>query len=79
MRLLFVIHALSGGGAERVMSTLIQEFVKNNSVALLTNLSVPFSYSIPSSVKLYDIKKGCPAVENNIIDKENSNNNIIIL
>lgn len=61
MKVLFVIHAITGGGAERVMATLINNLCQRNyDISLLTNLDIPFAYEIDNRVKLMNINRHCP-------------------
>ena len=56
MKILFYIHGITGGGGERVLSILANEFVnRNNSVSLATNIEKPFAYSIDNRVKLLNL------------------------
>ena len=59
MKILFYIHGITGGGGERVLSVLVNEFVKRNySVSLATNLEIPFVYKIDNKVKLLNLYEG---------------------
>lgn len=56
MRLLFYIHAITGGGGERVLATLVNEFInQGDEVHLATNLDIPFTYDVDSKVKLHHL------------------------
>lgn len=58
MKILFVIHAITGGGAERVMVTLMNSLCKRNyDVCLLTNLDIPFAYEVDERVELMNLHK----------------------
>lgn len=60
MRILFYCHEITGGGAERVTSILVNEFNRRGeTVYLATNLSRPFAFQIDSEVKLEDLNKNC--------------------
>lgn len=64
MKILFIIHAVTGGGAERVMATLINEYAsKGNSVSLLTDTSTSFAYNIHPNVHLFDLTKDVYKIE----------------
>lgn len=59
MKILFYIHGITGGGAERVLATLANEFViRGENVCLATNIHTPFAYLINEQVKLLDLYKG---------------------
>lgn len=59
MRLLFYIHAITGGGGERVLSTLLNEFVqRGEDVHLATRLDSSFSYEISPKVVLHNLYDG---------------------
>ena len=70
MRLLYIIHALSGGGAERVMATLINEQVRQgHEIALLADLRETPAYEIDRRINTYDISWGFPRKETNVWHK----------
>lgn len=59
MKLLFYIHAITGGGGERVLATLVNAFAKQgNEVHLATNLNVQFVYEISENVILHNLHEG---------------------
>lgn len=61
MKLLFIIHALTGGGAERVMVTLMNKLCQRGyDIALLTDLDEPFAYEVDDRVELVNIHRPCP-------------------
>lgn len=61
MKLLFIIHALTGGGAERVMVTLMNNFCQRGyDICLLTNTETPFAYDIDERVELINLNQQCP-------------------
>ncbi len=57
MKILFLIHGLSGGGAERVMSNLISAFSAKAeiAVAMLGASSEKADYTIPDDTRIYRI------------------------
>lgn len=60
MRILFYCHEITGGGAERVTSILVNEFSRRGeSVYLATNLSRPLAFKINPEVKLEDLNRKC--------------------
>lgn len=61
MKILFYINALSGGGAERVLTTLLHHFSKDISLelCLATNTTIPFAYSLPNSIRIINLYEGC--------------------
>lgn len=69
MKLLFFIHAIKGGGAERVASLLANRFVDDGyDIVLATNTQIPFSFDINPSIKLRNIVEGCPP-KDSVINK----------
>lgn len=65
-----MIHALTGGGAERVMVTLMNAFVERGyDVNLLTNTKIPSAYNLSSQVILHNLTEGFPEKENNFYRK----------
>lgn len=55
---LFYIQSMIGGGAERVMSILINTYANEGvEVCLATNTSLPFAYEIDSRVHIIDMYK----------------------
>ena len=62
MKILFIIHALTGGGAERVMATLMNIFCQRGyEVSLLTDTSIPFAYDVDERVQRINLHQPCPA------------------
>lgn len=60
MKILFYIHAVSGGGGERVLATLANEFVlQGMDVHLATRLDEPFAYNVDDAVTLHDLYESC--------------------
>lgn len=62
MKLLFYIHGLTGGGAERVMATLMNSFVKqNHQVRVIYTESLEEStYQLDSRIEQIYMQKACP-------------------
>ena len=61
MKILFIIHALTGGGAERVMVTLMNGLCQRGyDVCLLTNTDVPFAYDVNGEIELFNLHQPCP-------------------
>lgn len=61
MKILFIIHAITGGGAERVMVTLINSLCQRGyDISLLTDLDEPFAYDLDKRVELMSIHRSCP-------------------
>lgn len=61
MRLLFIIHAITGGGAERVMTTVMNHLCRRGyEVFLLTNTDIPFAYEIDDRIGLNNLNIPCP-------------------
>lgn len=59
MRLLFFVHSLAGGGAERVCSTLVNEFSKRGEdVYIAYNRNHTDAYTLVDDVKRVDISEG---------------------
>ena len=60
MKLLFFISTLSGGGAERVMSSVSNSFSNNpeNDVTIVTDTSQPIVYQFSDKVRLLDLERG---------------------
>ena len=51
MKLLFYIHGITGGGGERVLSTLVNEFsIRGEEVFLATDIHNSFAYDIDKRV-----------------------------
>lgn len=47
MKLLFYIHGITGGGGERVLSTLVNEFsIRGEEVFLATDIHNSFAYDM---------------------------------
>ena len=61
MKILFIIHALTGGGAERVMATLLNNLCQRGyNICLLTDTETPFAYDIDERVELINLRQTCP-------------------
>lgn len=61
LKLLFYIHAVSGGGAERVCATLTNELVaRGYDVSIALDVNYPFAYFIDKRVHLYNLYEGRP-------------------
>lgn len=59
MKILFFIHGISGGGGERVLSILANEFVaRGESVSIATRVIKPFAYQIDERIALCDLYAG---------------------
>lgn len=79
MKLLFYIHGITGGGGERVLSTLVNEFsIRGEDVFLATDIHTPFAYDIDERVKLYDLYDRCnkdygtfSSIKNSVIIRRN--------
>ena len=70
MKLLFFVHAIVGGGAERVASILMNAYSsKGYDVVLATDASVAPAFTLSSSIKILDLKCGVSKTERNIFDK----------
>lgn len=60
MKILFYIHGLASGGAERVLVTLANHFVKRgDEVTISCAFEQGICFEIDSRVKLYDHRQGC--------------------
>ncbi len=69
MKILFYIHGITGGGGERVLATLANEFaVRCENVSIATDIHTAFAYDINNNVKLYDLYDG-NKVANNVVAK----------
>ena len=58
MRILIIVHKLTGGGAERVASLWARGFVENGhhvNVVMACKPNTPITYTVPSSVGVYNI------------------------
>lgn len=79
MKILFYIHGITGGGGERVLTTLANEFVaRGEYVSIATDIHTTFAYPISKQVMLYDLYKGtkvgkciCVKLYNSIILRKN--------
>ena len=59
MKLLFYIHGITGGGGERVLATLANEFAKRGeSAGIATDTHTPFAYTLDSRIVLHDLYEG---------------------
>ena len=73
MKILFYIHGLTGGGGERVLATLANEFAKcGENVNIATNTHIPFAYKIDSRIVLHDLYEGTNMNPNHILKVYNS-------
>lgn len=71
MNLLFFIHGLSGGGAERVMATLMNEFVKQGKkvrVVYTTSLDEP-TYVLDERIEQVFMQQICPIKSRSVAAK----------
>ena len=60
MKVLFYIHAVSGGGGERVLATLTNVFASQGiKVHLATRLDASFAYDVDDRVALHDLYESC--------------------
>ena len=60
MKILFYIHALSSGGAERVMATLANHFAeRGDEVTISCDASIETKFPISERVRIYDHRQGC--------------------
>lgn len=58
MKLLFFIHAITGGGGERVLSTLVNELINRNyEVHVATRIDIPFAYEIDKRVLIHNLHR----------------------
>lgn len=79
MKLLFYIHGITGGGGERVLSTLVNEFsIRGEEVFLATDIHNSFAYDIDKRVKLYDLYDKCnkdygtfSSIKNSVVIRRN--------
>lgn len=71
MKLLFYIHGLSGGGAERVMATLMNSFVEqNHQVRVIYTASLEQSvYQLDARIDQVYMQKKCPMKSSSIFAK----------
>ena len=73
MKILFYIHGIIGGGGERVLATLANEFVKcGENVDIATNIYIPFAYKIDSRIVLHDLYEGTNKNPNHFLKVYNS-------
>lgn len=69
MKVLFYINVLSGGGAERVIANLSNQFANDNiEVILVTTYSTPKEYYVNGKVIRINLESS-PSIENNRIKK----------
>ena len=71
MKLLFYIHGLTGGGAERVMATLMNGFIKQGHfirVVYTESMDSPV-YHLDSRIEQIYMLKGFPLKSNSLIGK----------
>ena len=67
MKILFYIHAIEGGGAERVLCALANRFANDgHDVIIATNIHKPIVYHIDEKVTLQDLFEDIPAYESAI-------------
>ena len=68
MRIMIIVPSLSGGGAERVATTLASQFVMKHEVVLVTYYSVDAAYSIDERVvvECLEISGGSSLINKNI-------------
>ena len=57
MKILFNTMNLGKGGAERVISILANEFIKNNDVKIIMNLNMPIEYNFDERIEIVSIEK----------------------
>ena len=71
MRLLFYIHGMTGGGAERVMATLMNGFVEQgHHVRVVYNASLDSSvYKLDARIEQVFLLEECPRKSSTIIDR----------
>lgn len=71
MKLLFYIHGLCGGGAERVMATLMNGFVreKHNVRVIYTESQDPPVYPLDNKIEQVYMQKKCPITSSSILGK----------
>ncbi len=70
MKILFYIHGITDGGAERVLSTLANSFVeKGEEVSVATNTNILPAYSLNSRIRLLNLKAGANEGRHNIVSK----------
>ena len=71
MKLLFYIHGLSGGGAERVMATLMNGFVDQGYQVrvVYTESQEPSVYTLDSRIEQIFMQKGCPITSHSVVSK----------
>ena len=56
MKIIFLNHFITGGGAERVVSLLSKKMIeKGHRVCLVTDVSVPFAYQFDPKVYIYPL------------------------
>lgn len=59
MKILFYIHAISGGGAERVLVTVANHLAaEGKEIVLATDTSYPCAYSLSEDIKLVNMYEG---------------------
>lgn len=57
MRIMFYTSSLGKGGAERVISILSNELIKNNSICIVVNTRKNISYEIKNNIKIIELDK----------------------
>lgn len=60
---------MNGGGAERVMSIVVNALSKKHNVYLITDTTRPSLYVIDSSVSIVNYKEGSPEVKKSVINR----------
>lgn len=72
MKLLFFCHAITGGGAERVLVELTNSFVSTYDVVIATDVKTTFAYELNSKTKVLDLYSGCSNRSSSIARIKNS-------
>lgn len=73
MKILFYIHGITGGGGERVLVTLANEFVaRGERVSIATDVHTPFAYPLSENISLCDLYRGTKNCKNKCIKLYNS-------
>lgn len=55
MKLIFCIDSLNKGGAERVLSNIVNDFCKDHNITIITTSSTKSSYQIDRRIKIYSL------------------------
>lgn len=70
MKLLFYVHAICGGGAERVMTILMNTYAERGyEVSVATNTTFKPAYILHPNIKMLNLMESIPKVESTIFDK----------